>query len=151
MPISFPPVAPLAPPPASARPASAPLLSSAPASSSAPPVPPAPVTSSAAPASFVSSVSLPTSAYPAGGHDPDDPPQWSATVAADRAYYDSVVAAGGPDAASIKFPDYCPDRHFVLTGPQMRIGRLSPSRGFEPEIDLTGPPPTPASPGCTRS
>jgi hypothetical protein len=82
-----------------------------------------------------------------GGHDPDDPPQWSATVAADRAYYDSVVAAGGPDAASIKFPDYCPERHFVLTGPQMRIGRLSPSRGFEPEIDLTGPP---TDPGVSR-
>jgi hypothetical protein len=82
-----------------------------------------------------------------GGHDPDDPLRWSVTITADRAYYDSVVAAGGPDAASIKFPDYCPDRHFLLTGPQMRIGRLSPSRGFEPEIDLTGPP---TDPGVSR-
>jgi pSer/pThr/pTyr-binding forkhead associated (FHA) protein len=68
-------------------------------------------------------------------------------VRSDRAYYDSVVAAGGADAATIKFPEYCPERRFQLTGPQMRIGRISPSRGFEPEIDLTGPP---TDPGVSR-
>jgi FHA domain len=65
---------------------------------------------------------------------------WSAVVTADRAYYDSVIAASGPDAASIEFPGYCPERRFALTGSEMRIGRRSASRGLEPEIDLTGPP-----------
>jgi hypothetical protein len=68
---------------------------------------------------------------------------WSAIVTADRAYYDNVVAAGGPDAASIQFPAYCPERRFQLTGSEVRIGRRSASRGLEPEIDLTGPPTDP--------
>jgi hypothetical protein len=67
-------------------------------------------------------------------------PNWTAVVTADRDYYDSVVAAGGPDAGSIEFPSYCPPRLFRLTGPEMRIGRRSASRGIEPEIDLSGPP-----------
>ena len=82
---------------------------------------------------------------PAGARP--DAANWSAIVSSDRAYYDSVVAAGGADAATIKFPEYCPERRFQLTGPQMRIGRISPSRGFVPEIDLTGPP---ADPGVSR-
>jgi pSer/pThr/pTyr-binding forkhead associated (FHA) protein len=61
-------------------------------------------------------------------------------VTSDRAYYETVIAAGGPDAASIQFPAYCPQRRFRLTGPEMRIGRHSASRGLGPEIDLTGPP-----------
>jgi hypothetical protein len=65
---------------------------------------------------------------------------WTAVVAADRAYYDRVIAMGGPDAAAIQFPGYCPERRFRLQGQQMRIGRRSVSRGLEPEIDLTGPP-----------
>jgi pSer/pThr/pTyr-binding forkhead associated (FHA) protein len=68
-------------------------------------------------------------------------------VTADRAYYDGVIAAGGPDAASIEFPGYCPERRFRLTGREMRIGRRSVSRGLEPEIDLTGPP---ADPGVSH-
>jgi FHA domain len=68
---------------------------------------------------------------------------WSAVVTADRAYFDSVIAEGGPDAASIEFPGYCPERRFRLTGREMRIGRRSVSRGLEPEIDLTGPPTDP--------
>ncbi|HSR86539.1 MAG TPA: FHA domain-containing protein [Streptosporangiaceae bacterium] len=67
-------------------------------------------------------------------------PSWSAIATADRDYFDQVVANGGPDAATIEFPDYCPERRFRLSGPQMRIGRRSASRGIEPEIDLTGPP-----------
>jgi pSer/pThr/pTyr-binding forkhead associated (FHA) protein len=70
-----------------------------------------------------------------------------AVVTADRAYFDSVVAAGGPDAASIEFPVYCPERRFRLSGAEMRIGRRSASRGLEPEIDLTGPP---ADPGVSH-
>lgn len=65
---------------------------------------------------------------------------WSAVVAADRSYYDRVIAMGGPDAAAIQFPGYCPERRFRLQGREMRVGRRSVSRGLEPEIDLTGPP-----------
>jgi len=68
-------------------------------------------------------------------------------VTADRDYFDRVIAAGGPDAASIQFPAYCPERRFRLTGPEMRIGRRSTSRGLDPEIDLTGPP---ADPGISH-
>ncbi len=69
--------------------------------------------------------------------------EWTAVATADRAYFDSVVAATGPDAAAVQFPEYCPERRFRLFGPEMRIGRRSPSRGLEPEIDLTGPPTDP--------
>ena len=72
---------------------------------------------------------------------------WAVVVTADRAYYDSVIAQGGPDAASIEFPQYCPERRFQLNGREMRIGRRSVSRGLEPEIDLTGPP---ADPGVSH-
>jgi hypothetical protein len=88
-------------------------------------------------------------ARPAAGDSPDAPDamRWSAVVSADRAYYEGVRAAGGTDAADITFPEYCPQRHYQLSAPQMRIGRISPSRGYEPEIDLTGPP---ADPGVSR-
>ena len=68
-------------------------------------------------------------------------------VTADRAYYDSVQGAGGPDAAAIGFPAYCPERRFRLAGAEVRVGRRSESRGLHPEIDLTGPP---ADPGVSR-
>ena len=68
-------------------------------------------------------------------------------VTADRAYYDSVQAAGGPDAGGITFPAYCPERRFRLSGAQVRVGRRSVSRGIDPEIDLTGPP---TDPGVSR-
>ena len=74
-------------------------------------------------------------------------PGWTAVVTADRAYYDGMIAEGGPDAASIEFPGYCPERRFRLSGQEMRIGRRSVSRGLEPEIDLTGPP---ADPGVSH-
>lgn len=74
-------------------------------------------------------------------------PAWTAVVTADRAYYDRVLAAGGPDAATLDFPAYCPERRFQLTGAEMRIGRRSVSRGLEPEIDLSGPP---ADPGVSH-
>src|SRR6266704_2673729 len=72
---------------------------------------------------------------------------WTAVVTADRGYYDSVIAEGGPDAASIEFPGYCPERRFRLSGRELRIGRRRVSRGLEPEIDLTGPP---ADPGVSH-
>jgi hypothetical protein len=82
---------------------------------------------------------------------PSPPPAngaaWTIVVTADRAYYDSVQDAGGPDAAAIGFPAYCPERRFRLAGAEVRVGRRSESRGIHPEIDLTGPP---ADPGVSR-
>jgi hypothetical protein len=72
---------------------------------------------------------------------------WTAVVGADWVYYENVIAAGGEDAAPLPFPGYCTERRFRLTGPEMRIGRHSVSRGIEPEIDLTGPP---TDPGVSR-
>jgi FHA domain len=89
-------------------------------------------------------------AGPAGGAPPPaagGPVAWMAVVASDHDYFEDVVAAGGPDAASLTFPDYCPERRFRLAGPEMRIGRRSASQGLEPEIDLTGPP---TDPGVSR-
>jgi pSer/pThr/pTyr-binding forkhead associated (FHA) protein len=68
---------------------------------------------------------------------------WTATVTADRTYYDSVMAVDGPDASGIAFPPYCPDRHFPLQGREITIGRGSRSRGIQPDIDLLGPPEDP--------
>jgi hypothetical protein len=72
---------------------------------------------------------------------------WTAVVTADRDYYDSVQATGGPGAGGISFPVYCPQRRFRLAGAEVRIGRRSAHSGIDPEIDLTGPP---ADPGVSR-
>lgn len=73
--------------------------------------------------------------------------EWSAVVTADRAYYEAVRAAGGPEAARIAFPGYFPVRRFRLAGAEVRIGRRSGSTGISPEIDLSVPP---ADPGVSR-
>lgn len=72
---------------------------------------------------------------------------WHAVVAADRAYYETVIAQGGPDAAQIQYPAYCPERTFPLVGREVRIGRRSRSRGLNPEIDLSA---TPQDPGVSH-
>ncbi|GAA4988159.1 hypothetical protein HD597_007650 [Nonomuraea thailandensis] len=69
--------------------------------------------------------------------------RWEAVTAADRTYYEKVIAEGGPDAAAMAFPPYCPERSFALHGEQVRIGRRSRARNLQPEIDLTGPPEDP--------
>ncbi|MBB6554211.1 FHA domain-containing protein [Nonomuraea rubra] len=69
--------------------------------------------------------------------------RWEAVTAADRTYYEKVVAEGGPDAAAMAFPPYCPERSFALYGEQVRIGRRSRARNLQPEIDLSGPPEDP--------
>lgn len=73
--------------------------------------------------------------------------EWTAVISADRAYFDVVQAAEGPDARSVQFPAYFPDRFFPLHGKQISIGRRSTSRGIVPDIDLTGPP---EDPGVSR-
>ncbi|GAB1513222.1 FHA domain-containing protein [Actinophytocola sp. KF-1] len=93
-----------------------------------------------------SMAAVPVTAAPAPPVPADRLPEettWTATVTADRAYYDSVMAVDGPDAAGIAFPPYCPDRHFPLAGKQVSIGRQSRSRGIQPDIDLIGPPEDP--------
>jgi len=89
----------------------------------------------------------PGAAAPVTGDAAASGPGWTAVVTADRAYFDSVVAGEGPDAGTLEFPGYCPERRFRLAGQEMRIGRRSVSRGLEPEIDLTGPP---ADPGVSH-
>ncbi|WP_405149738.1 FHA domain-containing protein [Sphaerisporangium sp. NBC_01403] len=76
-----------------------------------------------------------TGQVPAGG--------WVAVIAGDRAYYDSMIAQGGPDAAWVAFPPYCPERRVHLSGAEMRIGRRRQSRPMVPEIDLSEPPEDP--------
>jgi hypothetical protein len=73
--------------------------------------------------------------------------RWITVAAADRRYFDKVIAAGGPYADIIEFPRSCPERRFRLTGREMRIGRRSTSPRIDPEIDLTGPP---TDPGVSR-
>lgn len=82
-----------------------------------------------------------TQPVPEGGSAPPaPPPAWTAVVSADRAWFEEVRARNGPDAGTLEFPPFCPERRFPLAGKQLTIGRRSRSRGVEPEIDLTGPP-----------
>lgn len=116
----------------------------------APPPPPAPdwgAPSAQSPQSVPFSPSTPDRPSAPQPPAPVTAAQWSAVVSADRDYYDSVQALGGPDAAGIAFPGYCPQRRFRLVGSEVRIGRHSASSGIEPEIDLSVPP---ADPGVSR-
>ncbi|WP_238014930.1 FHA domain-containing protein [Dactylosporangium sp. AC04546] len=61
---------------------------------------------------------------------------WQLVAVADRAHHARV----GEGTA---FPEYCPDRRFVLTGTRLLIGRRSRSRGIQPDVDLSGPPEDP--------
>ena len=114
-----------------------------PAAPAEPPPPPAPIPATAEP--VPAPAAAPAGSTPAPA--PGGPIAWTAVVASDHDYFEDVVAAGGPDSASLTFPDYCPERRFRLAGPEMRIGRRSASQGLEPEIDLTGPP---TDPGVSR-
>jgi serine/threonine-protein kinase len=81
---------------------------------------------------------------PSASGSPDSAPatagSWTAVVAADRTYYDSVQAVSDTDAESIVFPAFVPERRYRLSGTEVRIGRRSVSRHIEPEIDLSEPP-----------
>ncbi|SCL31647.1 FHA domain-containing protein [Micromonospora rhizosphaerae] len=82
---------------------------------------------------------------PASGPAPSGPASqgWTVVVRADSAYFEVVKAMGGEDAGGMAFPQFAPERRFVLTGEQMVIGRRSRSRGVNPDIDLVGPPEDP--------
>ncbi|GAA4138698.1 hypothetical protein GCM10022416_24330 [Actinomadura keratinilytica] len=112
-----------------------PLPPPQPAPVPAPPAAPSPGPPSPAPGAAAAAEGAPQEA------------EWVAIVNADREYYDTVIAEGGPDAKDIPFPPYCPERRIPLTGKQIRIGRRSVSRGTNPEIDLQEPP---ADPGVSH-
>lgn len=61
-------------------------------------------------------------------------PAWTAVVAADRDFYQRVVARGGPD--SVEFPEFFPERRITLRHKAALIGRHNHGQGVEPEIDL---------------
>jgi pSer/pThr/pTyr-binding forkhead associated (FHA) protein len=71
---------------------------------------------------------------------PAPQPAWTAVVRADRSWFDEVRRREGPDAGTLRFPEFSTERRFVLDGPQLAIGRRSRSRGVTPEIDLSAPP-----------
>lgn len=62
------------------------------------------------------------------------PPEWIAVIDADRAFYERVVANGGPD--TVEFPQFFPERRIILQGNTTLIGRRNREQGVEPEIDL---------------
>jgi FHA domain-containing protein len=116
------------------------------------PVPPVPAgTGAVSPGTAAPETVVPCDAGSADTGSADtgsaDTGHWAVVVTADRAYFDTVQAAGGPDAGTIAFPAYYPQRQFPLSGTEMRIGRRSVSSGITPEIDLSLPP---ADPGVSR-
>jgi hypothetical protein len=71
---------------------------------------------------------------------------WIAVVAADRDYFQDMMARSGPDASGLYFPPYSPERRVPMTGQgQLRIGRRSHQRGTVPEIDLSIAPEDPGA------
>jgi hypothetical protein len=94
--------------------------------------PPAPVASSAPP-------TAPMPKY--------TPATWSAVVTSDRDYFDRMQLKRALTSSAVTFPAISSERRFELSGKQMRIGRRSPARGVEPEIDLSG---SPVDPGVSR-
>jgi predicted component of type VI protein secretion system len=59
---------------------------------------------------------------------------WTAIVAADRDFYQRVLARGGPDA--VEFPEFFPERRITLRRNTALIGRHNRNQDVEPEIDL---------------
>ncbi|MFI7603097.1 FHA domain-containing protein [Actinoplanes sp. NPDC049681] len=55
---------------------------------------------------------------------------WTATIAADREYFEANAIEG------VEFPAETRTRTVALPPPQIRIGRRSTSKGTDPEIDL---------------
>jgi len=62
------------------------------------------------------------------------PARWTAAVAADREFYDRVLARGGPD--TVEFPEFYPERRIALRKGTTLIGRRNRSQGIDPDIDL---------------
>jgi hypothetical protein len=71
---------------------------------------------------------------PAGIAAAAGPGTWTAVVAADRDFYQRVLAREGPD--TVDFPDYFPERRIPLDQDVTLIGRRNPDKGVDPQIDL---------------
>ncbi|MDT5113124.1 MAG: hypothetical protein QOK18_5329 [Mycobacterium sp.] len=59
---------------------------------------------------------------------------WTAVVAADREFYERVLAREGPE--TVDFPQFFPVRRISLEGSTALIGRGNRDQGVQPEIDL---------------
>ncbi|WP_306205130.1 FHA domain-containing protein [Actinoplanes sp. RD1] len=70
-------------------------------------------------------------AAPATAAFPARAAEWTATVAADRDYFEANGIEG------VDFPDKTSTREVTLTPPQLRIGRRSVAKGTTPDIDLS--------------
>jgi hypothetical protein len=66
--------------------------------------------------------------------------RWTATIAADRKYFEDNAIEGAT------FPADAPSHTVELPAPQVRIGRASASKGTRPEIDLAD-----SDPGTSHS
>jgi hypothetical protein len=65
---------------------------------------------------------------------------WLAVVAADRDYYERLMAETGSSPTALPYPSYHPERQYPLTAQFVQIGRKSVGRGIQPDIDLSLPP-----------
>ncbi len=97
----------------------------------------------------VASLTVPPSASPGGwtssaGRWTGAGVDWLAVVAADRGYYERLMAESGSDPSALPYPPYHPERQYPLTSQFLRIGRRSVGRGIRPDIDLSLPPEDPA-------
>ena len=79
-------------------------------------------------------LALPEPVPPAQPASTAAPVAWTAVVAADREFYQRVLAREGPDA--VEFPKFFPDRRISLDKDTTLIGRHNHDQGVEPEIDL---------------
>jgi FHA domain len=76
----------------------------------------------------------PTVVSAAGPAVAEPPAAWLVVVAADREFYERVLARDGPD--TVDFPQHHPSRRIALRGNEILIGRAKPEQGVEPGIDL---------------
>lgn len=77
---------------------------------------------------------LPEPVPPAQPASTAPPVGWTAVVAADREFYQRVLAREGPEA--VEFPKFFPERRISLDRDTTLIGRHNHEQGVEPEIDL---------------
>lgn len=77
---------------------------------------------------------LPSPATPSATEPAAPQAAWTAVVAADRDFYNRVLARGGPD--TVDFPQYFPERRITLRDSATLIGRRNVGQGIEPQIDL---------------
>jgi hypothetical protein len=79
-------------------------------------------------------LALPEPLPPAQPANAAAPVAWTAVVAADREFYQRVLAREGPEA--VEFPKFFPERRISLDKDTTLIGRHNHDQGVEPEIDL---------------